>query len=272
MAILFDYMIKTLQLLGVRTSVAVSGSTTTIVDAVNRVEADSHFNGGTAWILSAGAVAPENEYRLVTSYIKSTGTLTTKAFSAAVDAGDTYAVSEAFYPPDLLIDALNLAFGHLRYIYHDDNLVVVAGQTEYTLPAQVKRGRIREISVQTNSDSDDNRYQKIGGYDTYVKYDEGLGDQEYLVIPQGLVAGRKLLIEYELTHEDFGDFVATSRVYKVMEPKYVIYRAAEYMLLRQMGDGDEWPYLEERLNYFMDKAAAFEAEYNSEAKQMGRAE
>ena len=63
-------------------------------------------------------------------------------------------------------------------------------------------------------------------------------------------------------HTDFD--AGSDELYEILEPKHVIYRAAEFMLLQQMYDWDEWPYLAERMNYFMAKADAYEAAYHEQ--------
>jgi hypothetical protein len=77
-----------------------------------------------------------------------------------------------------------------------------------------------------------------------------------------------LRLDYDYVHVDFS--AGTSTIYEILEPKYIIYRAAEFMLLQQMYDGDEWPYLEERMNYFIDKADRYEAEFLTKVVQHRR--
>jgi len=265
MATLFDYMIDTLRLLGgLRTGLIESGNTTTSVDAVNRNEDDDYWIGGTIYMIdTTDEAAPEGEHKLITDFVQSSGTITHAAFSATVTANDQYAVSEAHYPHDVLIDCINLAIKQFRYPRTDTTLSVVADQTEYDIPSGVQQGRIREVYIQTNVDSNDNRWRKIG---EWWSYDDG-ADQK-LIIPQGLTAGRTIRIDYDLIHTDHT--VGTDTIYDILEPKFIIFRAAEYMLLHQMHDGDEWPFLQDRMNYFMAKADEYEKEFVLKIKKHRR--
>lgn len=264
MATIFDYIVDTLRLLGgLRTGTATGGSSTTLIDTTRRTEPDDYWNGGTVFILSAGGTAPEGDMKVITDFDNSTKTITVASFTAAPQANDRYAVAEAHYPLDALMDAVNLAIKQHRYVYIDTSLAVVANKTEYDLPSGVQQGRIKEVYIQTNVDSDDNRWRKIGEWWTH---DDGT-DQK-LIIPQGLTTGWTLRIDYEVIHTDFD--AGTDEIYDILEPKYVIYRAAEFMLLYQMHDGDEWPHLEERINYFMAKADDYEKEFHEKVKQHRR--
>lgn len=254
MTTLFDLMISTLRLLGgLRSGLATAGNTTSLTDTALRKEAADYWNGGTVWLLdTTDGQAPKGEFSLITDF--ASGVLTFNALAAAVGAGDRYAVSVAHWPQDILMDAVNLAIAQYRVPRMDTSLTVVADQTEYTLPAGVKHGRVKEVYVQGNVDADDNRWRKVGEWWTW---DTGSGQK--ITIPPGLTAGRTLRIDHERVHEDFDD--GDDELYEILEPKHIIFRAAEFMLLQQMYDGDEWPYLAERMNYFVAKADACEAEY-----------
>ena len=254
MTTFFETMIATLRLLGgLRTGVASAGSATALTDTVLRKEADDYWNGGTVWILdTTDEGAPEGEYALITDF--GTGIFTFNTLTAAVGNLDRYAVSDAHFPYDQLMDAVNLAISQYRYPRIDTTLVVVADQTEYTLPTAVQHGRLKEVYVQTNDDADDRRFEKVGEWWTVET-----GSSQLLIVPPGLETGMDLRLDYEYVHADFT--AGSDTLYEILELKHVIYRAAEFMLLHQMYDGDEWPYLEERMNYFMAKADLYEAEF-----------
>jgi hypothetical protein len=252
---LFDLEIATLRLLGgARTGLATAGSTTTLTDTARRREAADYWNGGTVWILATtDGNAPEGERSLVTDF--GSGILTFNAVTEAVGAGDSYVVSPPHWAYDILRDCVNLAIAQYRVPRMDTSLAVVAGQTEYDLPAGVQQGRVKEVYIQANDDSNDNRWRKVGEWWTW---DTGSGQK--LAVPAGLTTGMDLRIDYDLVHTDFD--AGSDVLYEILEPKHIIYRAAEFMLLQQMYDGDEWPYLAERMNYFIAKADAYEAEYH----------
>ena len=68
-----------------------SGSSTTeLIDSYlkNSHWPNDYFNGGSVWVKDANDAAPEFEVRAVTDFVRSTGTLTCAAFSAALESGD----------------------------------------------------------------------------------------------------------------------------------------------------------------------------------------
>jgi hypothetical protein len=258
MSTLFETMLSTLRLLGgLRSGAATAGSTTSLTDTTHRLEIADYWNGGTIWITSADEAAPEGEFSLINDF--ASGVFTFAALTAAVQAGDLYAASPGHFPYDVLMDAVNLAISQYRYPFIDTTLSVVADQTEYDLPAGVKQGHLLEVHVQNNVDSNDNRWRQVGEW----WLQETAGGQ-VLIVPSGLTVGRTLRLTYDKVHDTFD--AGSDEVYEVLEPKFVIYRAAEFMLLQQMYDGDEWPYLEERMNYFMAKADAYESEFSEKIK------
>jgi hypothetical protein len=271
MVYFFTYLLDTLRILGgLRTGLALGGSTTTVTDGTYRSEMDDYWNGGTVWLIEdAGGLgaAPELEYRLITDFVLSTNTITCEAFTAAVAAGDRYAVSPPHYPADVLLDCVNLAMKQYTYPEIEyTTLVVVAGQTEYTLPTEVRFGHLKDVYVETVDDANDHRWQKVGEWWTFDD-----GDARHVIIPEDLLTdylGNKLRFDYRVVHDDYTE--PDQVVHESLESKYVIYRAAEFMLLQQMYSGDEWPYLEDRINYFMAKADLYEAEYHDRVYQHKR--
>lgn len=263
----FKYLVDTLRVLGgLRTGTAtVNGTPQSLTDTVRRTEMDDYWNGGTLWILSAGGTAPEKEFTRISDF--ASGVFTMAALTAAVDSGDRYAASSGHYPYDALIDCVNLAIKQYRYPKIDDSSLQVLSTTEYTLPSEARYGRLREVYVATTTTLNDYRWQKVGEWWTVDD-----GTNEKLILPQGLYddyPGNKLRLDYEAIHQT--DFRAgDDEVFDWLEPKYIIFRAAEYMLLQQMYEGDEWPYLEERMNYFIAKADAYEEEFYEKIKQHRR--
>jgi hypothetical protein len=262
MSTMFDIMIATLRLLGgLRTGSASAGNTTSLTDTSLRKEDDDFWNGGTIWVLSAGGAAPEGEYSLITNF--GSGVFTFNALTAVIENGDKYAASEGKYPYDILMDAVNLAISQYRYPRIDVTLTTEADKTEYALPTAVQHGRLREVYRSTQADADDRQFEKIAEWWTV-----DTGSSQLLILPDSLAAGKTLRLDYDLVHTDFD--AGTDTLYEILEPKHIIYRAAEYMILQQMYDGDEWPYLEERMNYFIDKADRYEAEFLEVIKQHRR--
>src|SRR5688572_3338614 len=161
---LFDCTYQLARALGVVSEgIATGGSTTTILDTVERLEENDFWNGGTAWILyDAGGLgaAPQGEYGYISDFATSGGTVTLRtALSAAVASGDRYAIAGLRYPLQLLIQKVNETFGVIEKT--DITTVDFAEeQTEYSLPSDVLE--MKEVWIQTVvDDSDDNRWKKI---------------------------------------------------------------------------------------------------------------
>jgi hypothetical protein len=266
----FDYLLDTLRLLGgLRTGLATAaGTTTSLADTVRRNEIADYWNGGTIWIITdaggAGA-APEHEFSPISDF--GSGVFTFAALTAAVASGDRYAVSPAHYPCDVLIDCVNLAMKQYRVPKSDiTSLDVVAGQTEYALPAAVRMGWLKEVYIETVVDANDHRWQQVG---EWWSVDDGAN--ETLILPSDLLedyAGRNLRLDYEEVHTDLTS--AGAEVESWLEPRYVVFRAAETMLLQLMYQGDQWPYLEQRMNYFIARADLYEKEFFEKVKQNRR--
>ena len=250
---MFDLMVGTLKLLGgLRSGTASAGTNATLTDTLLRLEDADYWNGGTIWITEAAGAAPEKEFSMITDF--AAGVFTFNILTAAVAATDKYACSDAHFPFDQIMDAVNLAISQYRVPRSDTNLITVASTTQYTLPAAVQHGRLKEVYVATTTKAENKLYRKVGEW--WTKEESNL---QQLIVPEGLTASMTLRLDYELVHTDFDS--GDDELYEFLEPKQIIYRAAEYMLLQQMYAGDEWPYLEERMNYFISKADAFEAEY-----------
>ncbi|GEM_PF-3453571 len=124
-----------------------AGTTTSIVDSGLRVPAET-YQGGTLFILSGtydGAV------KVITQH-GSGGKITfSGALGGAVASGVSYAVALPKYPYDLLRQTAIRAIQKRRIAMHDDTLVTVANQEEYTLPAGVSD--VRQVCISSNNTS-----------------------------------------------------------------------------------------------------------------------
>src|SRR3990167_5677525 len=114
---LFDCTLELARVLGVLTEgVATGGSTSTLIDTVERTEADDYWNGGTAWILyDAGGLgaAPQGEYAVVSDFANTGGVITLRTAITQVAAGDRYAVAKKRYPLHLLVQKVNEAIAFI---------------------------------------------------------------------------------------------------------------------------------------------------------------
>lgn len=182
--------------------VATGGSTTTIIDTNERSEENDYWNGGTAWILKdaggAGA-APEKEFALITDHVSATGTLTVATFSAAVGAGDRYAVANDWVPKNIIISQINSALLDMGPVPTTDitSITTADNQTEYTLPAAAGRD-LRQVFIQTvDDDSDDNRWAEIRGW----KVKQAVpGTADTLILDRQYPTGYDLMLVYMATH------------------------------------------------------------------------
>ena len=167
---LFDLTYRVARELGIlKEGVATGGSTTTIIDTNERTEENDYWNSGTAWILKdaggAGA-APEKEYARITDHVAATGTVTIGTLTAAVGAGDRYAVADKWVPLNIIISQINSALLDLGAVpIVDTTTVTIADQqTEYSLPVAAGLD-LRQVLIQgQTTDSNDNRWKEIVGW------------------------------------------------------------------------------------------------------------
>ncbi len=135
-----------------------AGTTTTLVDT-NRSESSDHWNNGTVFFLS-GALAGKTA--IITDWDLNTGTLTFPAQSAAPGSGADYALLDKKYRRQALVAGLNSALAELGpFLAHDDTLVTVEDQVDYTLPAgvyDVRRVQIATIATAPYDWEAPNRY------------------------------------------------------------------------------------------------------------------
>lgn len=225
---LFDLTYRVGRELGlVSEGTATGGSATTIVDTVERTEADDFWNGGTAWILydagGAGA-APQGEVKKITDFSAASDTITTQAFSAAIAAGDRYAVARNLVPLEILIQKVNQALLELGPVplYNVDGVVIAAGQTEYTLPPAIRD--IRRISYQTKDDADDNRWRVLDNSLWEIQVNNAAGQPDTLIFKVQMPTGYNIKIDYVAEHPPL--YAASDALADSVPPELVIYPAA----------------------------------------------
>jgi len=256
---LFDCTYQLARALGVVSEgIATGGSTTTILDTVERLEENDFWNGGTAWILydAAGAgAAPQGEYQFISDFATSGGTITLRtALTAAVAANDRYAIAGLRYPLQLLIQKVNETFGVIEKT--DITTVDFASeQTEYSLPSDVLE--LKEVYIQTETDdTNDNRWQKI--YDWEVQK-SATGTANKIIFNRQFDSTVVAKLVYLTYHTKL--IAATDKLDDSIHIDKVVYNAAHSCLLwRQMkvGQSDD---LSRELNYFQAKANEVNAEH-----------
>lgn len=241
MTTLFDLTHQLARLLGVVTEgAATGGSTTTIVDTVERTEADDFWNLGTAWILydagGAGA-APQGEYSVISDFTASSDTITLRStLSAAVAAGDRYAVAGIRYPLQLLSQKINEVLTTIPIQKDDITTITIAdGQTEYSLPADV--WDLKEVWAQTNTDdSNDTRPEKLYDWDMQKS---ATGTANKLVLGRQFSTDTILKLVYLTDHQVLRS--ASDKLDTTIHVNRVLYDAAVRCLLwykTKVGDSD----------------------------------
>lgn len=256
MANLFDLTLRLAALLGVlMEGTATGGSTTTLIDTVDRNEDDDIWRGGTLWITydAAGAgAAPEGEMVRITSWVNSTHTMTIPTLTAAVAAGDLYAAAKRRYSLWLLKQKINEALNDLGDVSLVDTSLTVAGaQTEYTLPLTV--GTVRQVLVQTIVDTDDNRWTPIHNFS--VQHN-GAGVADTLIIPQ-MTVGRTLKVISVGAHPKLR--ATTDKLNDMIPVERVLYEAGKRIFSWKMKRGDFS--VQDFYNELSDKAKQAEVDH-----------
>jgi len=256
---LFDLTYELARALGViAESVATGGSTTTIADSVERVEDSDYWNGGSAWILwdSAGAgAAPEKEYSAIGDYTITGGVITLRStLTAAVAAGDKYAVASARYPLQLLKQKINESFGVIPKT-DTTTIVIASDQLEYTMPSDVLD--LKEVYIQTNDETANNDWQRVYDWDVQKS---ATGSADKLVLMRQFTSGYSIKLVYLAYHSDL--VAASDKLDDNIHKKKIIYNAAVSCLLwRKAKVGDSDMTVNELLNYYQALASQVNQEY-----------
>jgi len=256
---LFDLTYRLARLLGITAEgVATGGSTTTIVDTVERTEADDFWNGGTAWIVydAAGAgAAPQGEYSYVSDFVQSTGVVTLRStLTAAVAANDRYAIGGLRYPLQMLIQKINETFGVIEKT-DITTIITAANQTEHSLPTDLLE--LKQVFIGTNDDSNDNEWRKI--YDWTVQK-SATGTANVLVFDTQHDADLAVKLVYLGYHQTLR--VATDKLDDTIHINKVLYNAAVGCLLwykAKVGDSDMS--VNDLLNYYQPLADQMNREF-----------
>lgn len=141
--------------------IATGGSSTTLVDSGIGGSNDD-WNGGTVFVVKAGAAAPEGEFAEVTDYVGADGTLTVPStgingLSAAPAALDEYALASKKYPLDKARGLVNRGLVRMGGIPKTDvTLTAAANTTKYTIPAAA-RAELRRVYIDQSATSNNER-------------------------------------------------------------------------------------------------------------------
>lgn len=169
-----------------------AGTTTTLIDTVNRAEEDDRFNGQTLFVVSGDNA---NTIRRISDFEKSSGTITVDtAWDNASAENDQYVLAELIKTD--VFQAINAGLTEIGEVTKvDESLSVVANQTEYTLPSGVYDVVRVEVSEDSEAPYDYDRlfnWQEVNGK-LYFK-----GEINY-------TAGRTLRVFYNAKHDAIDD-------------------------------------------------------------------
>jgi len=224
---LFDLTYRVARELGVvAEGLATGGDATSLIDTVNRLEADDYWNLGTVWILKDAAgegAAPEGEYGRVTNFDHDTKDATIEALTTDIAVGDWYAIGKKRFPLSILIQKVNAALQDLKRIPLTDitTITIADSQTEYALPIAANLD-LREVWRQNKlSDSDDNRWTRVYGW--YVQR-TAIGTADELILPGQYASGYVLKLVYMDKHPDMFDHA--DKLSETVSPELIIYNAA----------------------------------------------
>jgi hypothetical protein len=221
--------------------IATGGGVTSIVDTTYRTEGDDVWNKGSVWILydagGAGA-APQGEWAVCSDFSSSSDTLTISTVSAAVAAGDRYAVAKKRYPLSDLIGAVNEALSDLGPIEITDTTTVdlIAATKEYSLP-DVPNCELKEVWIQGQTGlTGDNAYFPV--YDWYV-LKSATGTANKVVFKDSYPIDRSVRLVYTGLHSTLSTY--NSEIDDSINHRLIYNQAAINLLERRIlkiGDDD----------------------------------
>lgn len=180
---------------------ATGGSATTSINTAWAGVEDEVFEDDDAGLIYGSVVvtestdnaAPEGEIARITDYDSSSQTITHDTLSASVQSGDRIGIVSPLFPYEDMKRMADLAIrklGKLDLI--DSSIVVVAGQTEYTLPI---RSAPKAVKMRTNAASGDYKSEFIQPWSVKPATAGGFWTLVVPDLPSGYVL--------ELLYEDF---------------------------------------------------------------------
>ena len=199
MSTLFQATLQLANRLGVlRTSTASDdgGDSTTVKDS-KRTEKDDTFNGGALWVITdAGgeSAAPEGEWARVSDFVNTDGVITISEVTADVEEDDTYGICAGKFSLDKLISAINNEIVKHKVVRYDrTSLDIISGQSEYTLPAGIRKDNLLNVYEETDSDTSDSKPTPLN----FEVQTAAAGSQHTLVIKsRDVTAGNDIMLEY----------------------------------------------------------------------------
>ncbi len=225
---------------------ATGGSTTTLVDSTlgtNYEDADSLIGGAVYVSYDAGGAgaAPQGEYKKITDYDPSTGTLTFTAMTVAPASGDEYFLSIPSFPIDVVKERVNAGLRMLGPIPLIDKttLDTVSSQSEYTQSLTWKYAPPLKIEMQTSNTSGDAKPELLTGWSVEPA---AAGSTGLIRFPYHLSAGYDLYITYLGVHPTLNLY--TDQVQEYITDELAVsaaaYKVAQWYNARQGGGDPYW--------------------------------
>lgn len=202
--------------------VATGGSTTTIVDTglTSKPYTENRFKDWVAFISrSTDGAAPQYQYGIATTYVKSTGTITIPTLTAAVGAGDEYAICKPDIPLYTLIKLCNDALNGLFYSVPDTSLTTAEDTVRYTLPIATKG--IQPYNIYLRDPSDYTLYDAPSWFIETA----AAGSTETLVFKTKPLALKTIVIEYKGIHPQLTTY--SSSVSEKIHPRLAVIACVE---------------------------------------------
>lgn len=254
-----DLLQRTLRALGqLQTSVATSGSTTTVTDtkqAGTQGEDDAWKNGTLFIIRDAGGAnaAPEGEFQRISAYDDSEGIFTVDtAFSISPASGDEYGFSNSVYNIYDLKQICNDALADLGMVPLVDTttLDTEANKTEYSYAVTWKYRPPLAVDIQTQTDDSNDNLWAPQAYYRYVPATAGTAAM-FELLPQP-TASRDIRVWYLGHHTKLNAY--SDVVNEFIFPELAVAACAFYVVDYQIGmqgGGDDS--LESQYNKLADR-------------------
>ncbi|RPI95493.1 MAG: hypothetical protein EHM40_02765 [Chloroflexi bacterium] len=132
------------------------GSSVTLADSslTGKYDDDSFKDAITFIRVTTDALAPVDQYSVISAFTDSSGTFTfSPALTAVVGAGDYYAVADPIWNLYTVLRLVNQAFQKMGLISLTDvSLTGAAATLRYNLPAAVARYPIEKVEIGNNTD------------------------------------------------------------------------------------------------------------------------
>ena len=254
---LFDATLRVARNLGTVSegSCSAAGTTVTLVDAVDRLQAASYWVGGPVWITydagtTTSITAPAGRFSRISASTAG-GTITVSdSFTAATATGDLYAIGKKRYDLFKLRQNVNRALIEMGPMRVDDitTTTTASSKTEYTLPKAAGRD-LREVWIQGRlNDSNDNRWNQIFGWKVQ-KTITGTADE--LILPFQYSTGRLLKLVYATEHPEL--MLYSDEIDEDFHLDRIVIEATVLCLMwRKSRVGDADPSLNDQLGFWIN--------------------